>query len=93
MIRENFRKSGKYFALSADYFFSTVFTLLSRAAAFTFHVLNGRFGKFTLKKPYLYAWRFAMYAVIFFLVVRFIVCPAFALWSRFISFLNAVIWG
>lgn len=93
MIRENFRKSGKYFALSVDYFFSAVFAMIVSAATFTLHALNGRFGKFMLKKPYLYVWRFAAYAVIFFLVVCFIVCPLLDLWSRFVSFLNAVIWG
>lgn len=92
-VKENFKRSGKYFVLSMAYLLRAIIISVAYGVAYLYHGMNGRFGKRTLKKPYGRVWRFLTWGTFVWAVFIYVFVPFFTLWDRAVAFLNYVIWG
>lgn len=53
--------------------------------------MNGKFGKYRLKKNYRSYWKMITWGVTSYLFVKFIMFPFFSWWEGVVNFLNYVI--
>lgn len=92
-IKTNFKRSGKYFAVSMAHLFEALLISVAYGVAYLYHGMNGRFGKRRLKKPYVYVWCFLTRGTLVWVVFIYVFVPFFAWWGKVVAFLNYVIWG
>lgn len=92
-IKTNFKRSGKYFVVSIVYLLETLFVCVVYGADYLYRGMNGRFGKYVLRKPFIYVWRLLTWGTLVWVVFTYVFVPFFAWWDGVIAFLNYVIWG
>jgi len=56
-------------------------------------ILNGQFGRKTLKNPYRAIWKVFAWGLFAFIVLRCILVPAMEWWDGVVENLNYLIWG
>jgi hypothetical protein len=66
---------------------------LQKAVKMVLGVIDGRFGRWTLKNPYRQYWQILTYGVTTILILTYVVIPSMNLWQRIVDFLNYVRWG
>ena len=93
MRTKNFKESVKYFMVYVAHLFEALLILTIYGVASLYNVMNGRFGKRRLKKPYAYVWCFLTWGILVWVVFTYVFVPFFAWWDKVASFLNYVIWG
>lgn len=93
MRTKNFKGLGKCFKVYVALLFEALLILAAYGVAYLYHVMNGRFGKRRLKKPYMYVWRFLTWGTFVWVGFAYVIVPFFNWWGRVVAFLNYVIWG
>ena len=92
-VKTNFKRAGEYFTVSMAHFSEALFASFIFGVVHLYRIMNGRFGKRRLKKPYVYVWRFLTWGTLVWVVFTYVFVPFFAWWDRVVAFLNYVIWG
>lgn len=93
---KTFKKSRSKFIACMQYYLYMLFVAIAFFILSLYYAMNGRFGKlgkYKLRSPYLYVWRFFAWGIFVVVVFTFVLVPFFAWWDKMVSFLNYVIWG
>lgn len=57
------------------------------------YVLNGKFGRYTLKPKYRKWWRCITYGTLTILIFKYVFIPFIEIWQEMVAFLNWCRWG
>lgn len=92
-IKTNFEKAGRYFMLSMQYLYEALGMSLIRLVVVVYFGMNGKFGKYRMREPYVYVWKVIAWGLFVWAVFTWIFVPFFNWWSKVVDFLNYIIWG
>lgn len=92
-IGMSFKRSGKYFVVSMAYLLGALFVCAVYGADYLYRGMNGYFGKYMLRKPFIYVWRSLTWGTLVWAVFTYVFMPFLNWWDGVVAFLNYVIWG